>query len=207
VGSSGVGGAFVPSALEEFFKGFAALPKDEATIDAFRILAEEAGMVVVGTPLAQSHPLSDNRGDAVAAPDLEDFIDAYHRALDAFLRGDPQPAKGLYSRREDAGLANPFGPVAIGWDSVAETMDRAAANHRDGRATGFETLRALGGAELACLVEVERFEAEVGGSEEIAAGALRVTSVLRPEDGSWRVVHRHADPITSARASSSVIQP
>jgi quercetin dioxygenase-like cupin family protein len=51
-------GAFVPPALEEFFKGFAALPQDEVTPDAFRTLAKAAGMVVAGQPLAQSHPLS-----------------------------------------------------------------------------------------------------------------------------------------------------
>jgi quercetin dioxygenase-like cupin family protein len=51
-------GAFVPPALEEFFKRFAALPEEEATGEAFRTLAQEAGMVVVGPPLAQSHPLS-----------------------------------------------------------------------------------------------------------------------------------------------------
>jgi quercetin dioxygenase-like cupin family protein len=49
-------GAFVPPALEEFFERFAALPKEEATLDAFRTLAKDAGMAIVGPPLAQSHP-------------------------------------------------------------------------------------------------------------------------------------------------------
>jgi hypothetical protein len=55
-------GAFVPAALKEFFKRFAALPREDATVDAFRTLAKEAGMVVVGPPLAQSHPLSETAG-------------------------------------------------------------------------------------------------------------------------------------------------
>ena len=59
---------------------------------------------------------------------------------------------------------------------------------------------------LAYLVEVERFEAKVGAKEEITSGALRVTSVLRPESSGWRIVHRHADPITAARPAESVIQ-
>ena len=33
-------------------------------------------------------------------PDLAEVIDEYHRALDAFVRGDPEPVKGLYSRRQ-----------------------------------------------------------------------------------------------------------
>jgi hypothetical protein len=29
---------------------------------------------------------------------------------------------------------------------------------------------------------------------------------LRPEDDTWKVVHRHADPITTARPAESVLQ-
>jgi ketosteroid isomerase-like protein len=138
--------------------------------------------------------------------DLDDFVDEYHRALDEFFRGDPEPAKRLYSHREDASLANPFGPVAVGWEQVAETMERAARNYRDGGASGFETLARCVTPDLAYLVEIERFEAKVGSEEKMASGALRVTSVLRPEDGAWKIVHRHADPITALRGPESVIQ-
>jgi ketosteroid isomerase-like protein len=142
----------------------------------------------------------------MAGPDLAPFVDEYHRALDAFFRGDPAPAKELYSHREDASLANPFGPVAVGWEKVEQTMERAATNYRDGSATGFDTLSTNVTTEMAYLVEMERFEAKVGGEDEMATGALRVTSILRPEDGAWRVVHRHADPITMPRTAESVIQ-
>ena len=143
----------------------------------------------------------------MSAPDLDRFVRDYHEALDEFFGGDPEPAKALYSHREDASLANPFAPVAIGWANVEETMERAASNYRDGRATGFETLASHVTDDLAYLVEVERFEAKVGDQEVMASGALRVTSVLRPEGGAWKVVHRHADPITTPRAAESVIQP
>jgi hypothetical protein len=36
--------------------------------------------------------------------------------------------------------------------------------------------------------------------------ALRTTSIPRPEDGTWKVVHRHADPITTAQPVESVVQ-
>jgi ketosteroid isomerase-like protein len=60
--------------------------------------------------------------------------------------------------------------------------------------------------ELAYLVEVERFRAKVGSGEEFVTGALRVTSILRPEESGWRIVHRHADPITSARPAEWIVQ-
>jgi ketosteroid isomerase-like protein len=96
--------------------------------------------------------------------------------------------------------------VAVGWQEVEQTMERAAANYREGGAKGFDSLVMHVTSELAYLVEVERFEAKVGGREEMASGSLRVTSVLRPEGGTWKIVHRHADPITAPRAAESVIQ-
>ena len=74
--------------------------------------------------------------------DLDKVIDQYHVALDAFFSGDPEPAKATFSHRGDVSLANPFGPPAVGWNQVSETMARAAATYRDGGATGFERLTA-----------------------------------------------------------------
>ena len=56
------------------------------------------------------------------------------------------------------------------------------------------------------MVEIERGEAKIGGSEEMVPWALRVTMIFRPEEGEWKVVHRHADPITTPRPAESVIQ-
>jgi ketosteroid isomerase-like protein len=52
----------------------------------------------------------------------------------------------------------------------------------------------------------KRLKAKVGGRDEIPPYALRATMIFRPEDGVWKVVHRHADPITTAQPAGSVIQ-
>lgn len=142
----------------------------------------------------------------MATSNLDHVVEQTHRALDEFFKGDPEPAKQLFSHRDDVTLANPFGPVARGWKQVAETMERAASNYRDGEATEFEHIATYVTPELAYIVEVERYEAKVGGGQDIVPVALRVTSILRPEDGIWKVVHRHADPITAPRPAESVIQ-
>jgi ketosteroid isomerase-like protein len=133
-------------------------------------------------------------------------LEEYHRAGVAITNGDPEAYKRLYSRRDDVTLANPFGPPARGWDHVSATLDRAAANYRDGQAVGFESISAVVTPDLAYTVEIESYRARVGGADEIAPVAVRVTTVFRREDGAWRVVHRHADPITAPRPPASIIQ-
>lgn len=142
----------------------------------------------------------------MVASDFDRFVERYHDALDEFFRGNPEPAKTLYSHLDDASLANPFGPVATGWAQVAETMDRAAAHYSDGKATGFERVGGYVTPDLAYVVEVERFEARIAGRKELDSGALRVTSIFRRDGGAWKIVHRHADPITGFRPAESVIQ-
>lgn len=141
--------------------------------------------------------------------DFDAVVEQYHLAAGEFLKGNPEPYKKLFSHREDVSLANPFapfGPVSHGWKQAAETMERAASNYRDGEVTRFENVAKYVTPDLAYIVEVERFKVKVGGSEEIAPVTLRSTSILRPEGGTWKIVHRHADPITSPRPAASVVQ-
>jgi ketosteroid isomerase-like protein len=141
-----------------------------------------------------------------AVDDLDDVVEQLHLALGEFMKGNPEPAQKLFSHREDVTLANPFGGVAHGWKQVAETMGRAAAHYQDGDATSFEIVAKHVTAELAYLVQVERLKAKVDGGEDIAPFALRVTMIFRPEEGTWKIVHRHADPITTPQPAESVIQ-
>jgi ketosteroid isomerase-like protein len=129
-----------------------------------------------------------------------------HAGLGELVKGDPEPFKRMWSNRDDVSLGNPFGPFVRGWKEAAATMERASSNYRDGQIVGFETVSSFGTPDLVCLVEVERYRTKVGGREDLVPIELRVTSVFRLEDGSWKVVHRHADPITTPQPIESVIK-
>jgi ketosteroid isomerase-like protein len=133
-------------------------------------------------------------------------LEEYHRAGREITNGNPDVYKRLYSRRDDVTLANPFGPPVRGWKDVSATLDRAAGNFRDGEVVGFENVSTGIGSDLAYTVEIESYRARVGGADEFARVAVRVTTIFRREEGMWKVVHRHADPITRSRPSESVIQ-
>jgi ketosteroid isomerase-like protein len=140
-----------------------------------------------------------------AVDDLDRVIERYHQAADEFSRGDPDPVKNLYSDRDDVAIANPFFPLTRGHEQVVERLERSVQNFRDGE-VGFENVAKWVSAELACIVEIEEWKAKVGGREEVSPFTLRVTTLFRAEGGGWKVVHRHADPITSAQPAESVIR-
>ena len=94
-----------------------------------------------------------------------------------------------------------------GWDEVAKVTEYAASQVRDGELVSVEIVAKHVTPELAYVVQIERPEAELGAREDITPFALRVTMIFRPEeDGEWKIVHRHADPITTPQPAESVIQ-
>ncbi len=141
-----------------------------------------------------------------AEDDVDQLIEQFHLAQGEFTEGNPEPVKKLFSHREDVTLANPVAPPARGWEQVAATMERAASPFRDGEITSYEIVAKYVTPELAYVVEIEQGKAKVGEREEITPWALRATMIFRPEDGTWKIVHRHADPITTPQPAESLIQ-
>jgi ketosteroid isomerase-like protein len=140
--------------------------------------------------------------------DLDQVLEQYRLALGELTNGRPDLYKALYSRSVDVTLANPFapfGPVSLGYAQVAETIEQAANNYRDGELVGFDTIAKCVTPDMAYIVELERFKARVGGRPEKASLTLRVTSIFRMENGAWKVVHRQADSIVAPRAAESVV--
>jgi uncharacterized protein (TIGR02246 family) len=130
---------------------------------------------------------------------LEDAMAQNHAALDAMLKGDCTGYVALLSDRDDVTWGNPFGPFARGRKSVEATLASAAARMQGGRATDFDVVATYVAENLAVVVEVEHAETKMGGADALSPAALRVTSVYRLESGAWKLVHRHADPITTPR--------
>ena len=139
--------------------------------------------------------------------DVDELIEQYYRAQREFLRGNPEPVKDLFSQREDVTLANPYGPPVRGFDEVARAVEHAASLRSEGTFLGWQIVAKYVTAELAYVVQIERAKAKVGAREDISPLAVRSTMNFRPEeDGEWKIVHRHADPITTPQPAESVIQ-
>jgi len=134
----------------------------------------------------------------------ESAIESSHEALAAIITGNVEPFLELFSHEDDATLANPWGPPVRGIKDIRAAGERAASFYRDGKVTEFERISEQVTAELATMLEIERFRAKLPGEEELTDVALRVTSVFRPEGAEWKLVHRHADLITMPRGPESI---
>lgn len=147
--------------------------------------------------------------EMVAAPadtaSLAAAIAQSHRALRAILNGDPTLYEALFADRDDITLGNPFGPYARGRAAVVKTLAGAAAKYRDGEVVGVDRVATYANGNIACVVEVEHDRAKVGASNDLAEFHVRVTSVYERVKTQWRLVHRHADPITTPRPAESVL--
>jgi ketosteroid isomerase-like protein len=141
-----------------------------------------------------------------AVDDVDELLEQFHLAQGEFLKGNPEHTKKLFSHRDDATLANPYGPPVRGWEQVAKTIEHASSLRSDGEFVGSEIIAKCVTPELAYVVQIERAKAKVGASEDITPYALRTTMIFRPEEGEWNVVHRHADPITTPQSAKAVIQ-
>jgi ketosteroid isomerase-like protein len=136
---------------------------------------------------------------------FDETLGQYHRALEAFYNGDCGPTKELYSRSNDAVLAGAYGDLARGWARISDTLDFAVAHFGGGRSVQFENVVKTVTNQLAYLVEIERFEAKLGGAKDWTHIALRVTTIFQREGESWKIVHRQGDQLVS-RIDTSTYQ-
>ena len=135
----------------------------------------------------------------MTTPTLEDAIAQNHAALDSMLKGDHTGYVALLSDHDDVTWGNPFGPFASGRHNVEAALASAATRMQGGRATEFDHIATYMAENLAVVVQVEHADRGAEGADARPPAALRVTSVYRLEGDAWRLVHRHADPITTPR--------
>jgi ketosteroid isomerase-like protein len=117
----------------------------------------------------------------------------------ALHNGDARPRSALWSRSDPLTL---FGAVmsATGWAEIGPAFERLATTFSDCTSHEYEVTAADVSGDLAYVVGIEHTTASVGGAPPTAY-ALRVTTVFRRDEGDWRVVHRHADPIPGSTST------
>jgi ketosteroid isomerase-like protein len=81
-----------------------------------------------------------------------------------------------------------------------------SSSFREGDIDAFETVTRVVTPELAYVVWVERHRSKIGERDEIVSFPLRVTIIIRLEDDTWKIVHRHTDTVISSQPHESMIK-
>jgi ketosteroid isomerase-like protein len=117
-----------------------------------------------------------------------------------FIQSNPEPLKRFYSHADDITIFGGFGGLERGWTETGPRLDWASAQFAGGSVEE-KDLSVMVGANLACTVTIERYDARLKDGS-VFAKSLRVTQLFRREPAGWRLVHRHADPLVERRKPS-----
>jgi len=128
---------------------------------------------------------------------LQAFLPQWEKAQSRFINGDATLWKQNASHRDDATILGGFGGYEKGWNEVGQRYDWASSHFQESGATEkFEYLNTGVSGDLAFTVGIEHQEGvQMVDQEKPAPRALRVTQIFRREDGVWKLLHRHADPL------------
>ncbi|MBC7923033.1 MAG: nuclear transport factor 2 family protein, partial [Ferruginibacter sp.] len=124
-----------------------------------------------------------------------------------FVNGDPTLWQRHTWQGEDATLMGEWGAYEKGGRQVDPRYDWASARFSaSGAKVRVEYLSREVSENLAYTVSIERSEVRLVNADQPARMALRVTHLFRKEGGGWKLVHRHADPLTGKTAPTAVVQ-
>jgi hypothetical protein len=137
--------------------------------------------------------------------DIQEALQTIEAGMTHFVTGDSGPFKERWSHQPDVSIMGAWGTAEVGWPDSEPRLDWAAARFKGGNWTQ-ELLTAGTSGDLLYTVTIERMEPVLEGQDAARRSELRVTHVFRREDGVWKVVHRHADPIISKTAAATILQ-
>ncbi|MGI8824261.1 MAG: YybH family protein [Chloroflexota bacterium] len=137
--------------------------------------------------------------------ELGEIVDQTVAALNSLVAGAYEPFKALYSHEPDVTVFGGFGAYERGWEQVGQNIEAATSRFRGGHLE-IERLAIGMSGDLAYTVWIERGTVRVEGRDEPGALVVRVTHVFRREEGAWKLIHRHGDPIVEKTESAAVLQ-
>ena len=142
---------------------------------------------------------------AITDSSFKIFLAKWEECITHFINGDPSLWKQNSSQTDDATIFGAFGGYGEkGWKDVGARYDWASSQYKpSGAKINVQYLGVIVGSELAYTVSIERSEALLGDMKKTAPRVLRATQIFRKEDGKWKLLHRHADPLIEKKGPTT----
>ncbi len=132
--------------------------------------------------------------------DFEEFMKRREEASRAFVNGDGGPLSRIVTHISPATFFGPMGGYEQGAEPVASSHEHGAKLFESGE-TSFKILQMAASDGIGYCVGLQRARTRMVGKPEAVPFNLRVTEIFRREEGEWKMVHRHADPLESEAES------
>ncbi len=126
--------------------------------------------------------------------DVDELVELMGEAASAYIGGDIRHYFELMQHADDFTLMDPFGGDTSRESGASEARIAALEEMFRGGQCELDVVQTYASGNLAVLVVVERQRGDVGGYRT-QDWSLRATLVFRHVDATWRLVHRHADPL------------
>ena len=115
----------------------------------------------------------------------------FYDALNRMANGDASAMADIWWQTETVSTMHPTGGQNVGWDAVKASFDQMAHLVSEGNiALKDQLVRVVG--DVAYEFGVEHGEITLGGHH--ATIEHRVTNIYERQEGTWKLVHHHADP-------------
>jgi NAD(P)H-dependent FMN reductase/ketosteroid isomerase-like protein len=133
------------------------------------------------------------------APSFSEFMKKRADVATAYVNGDPVPLDSIVAMSGQATFFPPGGGSEQGAQTVKQRYDRDVATFRPGSETQLDVLHSAASGDFAYWTGFQTAKVRMDGTDQPQTMKLRVTELFRLVEGEWKLIHRHADPMSEPR--------
>jgi ketosteroid isomerase-like protein len=129
--------------------------------------------------------------------DFEQFMKQRDEVARAYVSGKAAPLGEIVARHSPATFFGPRGGSRQDTEAVWSQYECDATTFEGGGESQLEILHMAASDGLAYWVGFQRATIHLRGRPAAVPFNLRVTELFRREGDTWKLIHRHADPLIS----------
>jgi ketosteroid isomerase-like protein len=131
---------------------------------------------------------------------FDTFMQQRRHVATAFVNGDPTPLREISTSADPATFYGPGGGIEQGAAHVLAVNEAGSRQFQRGGSTELEVLHYAANGDLGYWTGWQHASVRTAGATEPTPMKLRVTEIFRRENGAWKLIHRHADPLAEAKS-------
>jgi NAD(P)H-dependent FMN reductase/ketosteroid isomerase-like protein len=133
-----------------------------------------------------------------AAADFSEFMRNREKIALDYVNGETSSLDTIVTQSDPASFFAPKGGCLQGAAAVASRYKSDGSLFQKGATTHLEVFQSQASGTLAFWTGLQHAKVRMGKGSEAVSMHLRVTEVYRLEAGAFKLVHRHADPLTAS---------